>query len=136
MAGHLHKQGAWQQAKTEVFAEETGFSQRKVFMQWSFKPIPAHSGFLFRVLVQQGATSQVVYCFILKRTGLRLQKVGGTVSNKSLPVQKGNGMKRVRDFICFLKSSIRFWPHFLREENSETSSLFYFANFYIVYVLN
>lgn len=60
MARHLHKRVAWQQAEREAFAEETGLSHRKVFMQWSFKSIPTHGSFLFRVIVQQGTTSQ---CF-------------------------------------------------------------------------
>lgn len=42
------------------------------FRQWGFKPIPAHSSFLFQVIVQQGTTCQVIYCFALKRIGLRL----------------------------------------------------------------
>ena len=87
MAGHLHEQVAWQGAKTEVFAEETGFSHRKVFMQWSFKPIPTLGSFC--VIVQQGTTSQVVYCFVLKRIGLRLQRLAGTVSKQVTTGAKG-----------------------------------------------
>lgn len=82
MARHLHKQVAWQQAETEVFAEETGFSHRKVFMQWTFKPIPTHGSFLFYVIVQQGTTFQVIYWFVLKRIRLRLQKLGSTISKQ------------------------------------------------------
>lgn len=32
MANHLHKQAAWQQARTEAFAEETGLSHVEVFV--------------------------------------------------------------------------------------------------------
>lgn len=72
-----------------------------------------------------GTTSQVIYCFVLKRIGLRLR---GTIS-KQVTSAKRKFNEHVRGFIHFLKRSVHFWPHFLHEENGEASPLFYCANF-------
>lgn len=87
MDRNLHEQLAGQQAKTDVFAGDRLCTQKGV--QCLFKPIPTHCSFLFCVIVQEGTTSQVIYCFVLKRIGLRLQKLGGTISK-----QVTNGARR------------------------------------------
>lgn len=86
MANHLHKQPAWQQARTEAFAEGTGLSHMKVFVHWSFKQFPPHGSFLFHVIVQQGTTYRVIF---IRKNGIQVTKVRRCyIQTQSQPVQK------------------------------------------------